>query len=101
MENVVTDSNANQAVSSAETPVSFPKWMKWLVGLWLMMSLLGLYQRDWKTVCIYSGMLLAYYGSLKEKQMSLWVKVIWGIVTFGLIILSGVLVFKSLLSRGR
>ncbi|MFN0110081.1 MAG: hypothetical protein ACKVZH_14595 [Blastocatellia bacterium] len=101
MENVVTGSNVNQATSDAETPVSFPKWMKWLAGLWLVMSFLGLYQRDWKSVCLYSGMFLTYYGGLKEKQMSRWVKVVWAVVTIGLMILASVLLFKSLLSRGR
>ncbi len=101
MGNTVTDSNVNQLASKAETPAGFPKWMKWIVGLWLVMGLLGLYQRDWKLVCVNWGMLLSYYGSLKERQMSRWVKVMWWVVTFGLIILSGVLVFKSMLSRGR
>lgn len=101
MENVVTDSNANQVVSNAETPVSYPKWMKWIAGLWLVMGLLGLYQRDWDNFCLYSGMFLTYYGGLKEKQMPFWVKVVWVTVSIGLMVLASVLIFKSLLSRGR
>jgi hypothetical protein len=94
MENAANDSNA-------KTPVVYPKWMKAFAVLFVLMFFVSLYRQDWAGTCIYSGMLLSYFGSTKEHQMSLPVKVIWGIVTFSLIILGGVLVFQRLLSRGR
>lgn len=94
MENAAND-------STAKTPVVYPKWMKFFVVLFVLMFFVSLYRQDWAATCLYSGMLMSYFGSIKEYQMSLPVKVIWAIVTFSLIILSGVLIFQRLLSRGR
>lgn len=94
MENATNDPNA-------KTPVIYPKWMKVFVGLVAVMFLVSLYEQNWAGICLYSGMMMNYFGSTKEHQMSLPVKVVWGIVTFGLIILGGVLLFQRLRSRGQ
>lgn len=75
------------------------KWQKVMIIFFALMIPLSLYQRDWMWVCLASAQLLAISVGRKESQMSLPVKVIWGVTMFGLAAACIVLFFKKVLSH--
>lgn len=100
MNNTLTNANRDALVSNFETSGAFPIWVKVIIGFSGMMTLLSLYQRDWKMLCISLATVFMFFSG-KERQMSRPVKIFWAIGMFGLVIVAGILTFKDLFSRGR
>lgn len=94
-------SGADKLTPVADEQNPYPNLMKWVVRFFWAKLVWDLCLRDWAGLSLTVGMLLAFLGGKREQQMSRPVKVIWGIVMFSLIILSAVLTFQGLRSRGR